>query len=259
MANVNLATKFLTTGFVKPVSLNTRAYNRFYTKPCDTGKTSEKININKWGSLEDFYSIFLDIKRFINDYILEEDANTVYSKKPCVNIRKIAKKIGLKTEKVQDESIDYKRVVLRDTTIYLNKESGKKEQSFSIARVIFHFIFSQKKYRDLMPAVSEKKEKWEKGMRADRGMAVSANSNIEDVIAGYFAANVLLPIERFVLWEDKTDEEIARAFKVVKECVQARRKEIPYELELLAPEENSFDSEDTTLLSFETVNHTPEG
>jgi len=53
-------------------------------------------------------------------------------------------------------------------------------------------------------------------------------------IADYFAANLLVPIERFMLWEDKTDEEIATAFKVPVECIRKRRDEIDLELEYLA-------------------------
>jgi len=53
-------------------------------------------------------------------------------------------------------------------------------------------------------------------------------------IADYFAANLLVPIERFLLWEDKTDEEIAAVFKVPVECIKKRRDEIELELEYLA-------------------------
>jgi len=53
-------------------------------------------------------------------------------------------------------------------------------------------------------------------------------------IADYFAANLLVPIERFMLWEDKPDEEIAAAFKVPVECIKKRRDEIELELEYLA-------------------------
>jgi len=53
-------------------------------------------------------------------------------------------------------------------------------------------------------------------------------------IADYFAANLLVPIERFMLWEDKPDDEIAEKFKVPLECIKKRREEVALELEYLA-------------------------
>jgi len=53
-------------------------------------------------------------------------------------------------------------------------------------------------------------------------------------IADYFAANLLVPIERFMLWEDKPDDEIAEKFKVPVECIKKRREEVALELEYLA-------------------------
>ena len=61
-------------------------------------------------------------------------------------------------------------------------------------------------------------------------------------IADYFAANLLVPTERFVLWEDKTDEEIAEAFKVTERCIQKRRdEEIEKEIDFLTPKNLSSD------------------
>ena len=51
------------------------------------------------------------------------------------------------------------------------------------------------------------------------------NETIEEEIADYFAANLLVPTERFMLWEDKTDKEIARIFRVTKKCIKKRREE----------------------------------
>jgi Zn-dependent peptidase ImmA (M78 family) len=58
---------------------------------------------------------------------------------------------------------------------------------------------------------------------------------IGEEIADYFAANLLVPTERFILWEDKTDEEIARAFGVTEDCIRKRREEIGNELHFMAP------------------------
>ncbi|MDR2490585.1 MAG: hypothetical protein LBD20_04190 [Spirochaetaceae bacterium] len=50
----------------------------------------------------------------------------------------------------------------------------------------------------------------------------------------YSAANLLMPTERFILWEDRTDREIAQAFGVTEKCVVKRREEIPIEIEILS-------------------------
>jgi len=58
---------------------------------------------------------------------------------------------------------------------------------------------------------------------------------VEDEIADYFAANLLVPVDRFILWDDKPDEEIAKAFKTVIKCITKRRIEIKNELEIMKP------------------------
>jgi len=75
-----------------------------------------------------------------------------------------------------------------------------------------------------------------KGDRKLNGEFISKATDdlYNEEIADCFAANLLVPVERFVLWEDKTDEEIATAFKVPVECIKKRRDEIDLELEYLA-------------------------
>jgi Zn-dependent peptidase ImmA (M78 family) len=51
---------------------------------------------------------------------------------------------------------------------------------------------------------------------------------IEEEIADYFAANLLVPTELLTLWEDKSDNKIANAFGVPIKCIKKRRK---YEIE----------------------------
>ena len=65
------------------------------------------------------------------------------------------------------------------------------------------------------------------------------NAIVEE-IADYFAANLLVPTERFILWEDKTDKEIAQAFGVTEGCVRKRRnEEIEHELNFMVPQNQS--------------------
>jgi hypothetical protein len=62
----------------------------------------------------------------------------------------------------------------------------------------------------------------------------AADDLYNEEIADYFSANLLVPLERFVLWEDRSDDEIAAAFQVPVECIIKRRKEATIELEFLA-------------------------
>jgi len=61
----------------------------------------------------------------------------------------------------------------------------------------------------------------------------------EEEIADYFAANLLVPIERFILWENETDELIADKFKVSIRCIQKRREEIERERDFMIPKNQS--------------------
>jgi len=59
------------------------------------------------------------------------------------------------------------------------------------------------------------------------------NKLYDEEMADYFAANLLVPTERFILWEDKSDSEIAKAFKVSRACIKKRREEIKHELNFI--------------------------
>ena len=60
-----------------------------------------------------------------------------------------------------------------------------------------------------------------------------ANKLYDEEMADYFAANLLVPVERLILWEDKTVPAIAKAFKVSTACIKKRRQEIGYELDFI--------------------------
>jgi len=55
------------------------------------------------------------------------------------------------------------------------------------------------------------------------------NRLYDEETADYFAANMLVPTERFILWEDRSDREIAKAFKVPIRCIKKRREEALFE------------------------------
>lgn len=57
------------------------------------------------------------------------------------------------------------------------------------------------------------------------------NRLYEEELADYFAANLLVPLERFQLWEHKADRTIAKAFNVSLDCIRKRRQEAKSERE----------------------------
>jgi hypothetical protein len=59
------------------------------------------------------------------------------------------------------------------------------------------------------------------------------NKLYNEEVADYFAANVLVPYERFLYWKDKPDGKIAKKFKVTKACIKKRRKEFKHELDFM--------------------------
>jgi hypothetical protein len=44
---------------------------------------------------------------------------------------------------------------------------------------------------------------------------------------------LLVPINRFQLWENREDQEIADAFQVEEKCIIKRREEVQHELNIL--------------------------
>ena len=184
--------------------------------------------------------IFLTLKKCIDVTIPRNDGGN-FTENPYVDIEAIAKKIGITDiQRVQPEifidkkTVHIKHAVLIGTVIFLNIHDNPEKQRFSVAHEIFHFFVRQTEEDNLLRAVARQGEAWKK---ENAGSATA----VEEIIADYYAANLLIPTERFILWEDKTDEEIAAAFGVEPKCIRERRKEIRQELNLLLPKNLSSD------------------
>jgi Zn-dependent peptidase ImmA (M78 family) len=261
--------------------------------------------------LPDFYSVFPDIKRYINKLIFKDiSVKTNYTKKPLVNVKHIAKKLGLKIilfsfedffNILEKHGIDVKNIpnafiipkhaflAYKEAIIFINKDDSIEERLFSIAHEIFHYVFLKDQNKN-MPIIADKKRAWTALLEKKLNIKSLKNDNyqrdndnlvsrlnyayrnnkiiqkkfrtilrdisfkhsefielisdalkedisdmVENEIADYFAANLLVPTERFILWDDKPDEKIANAFKTVKECIQKRKIEIKNELEIMKP------------------------
>ena len=183
---------------------------------------------------EDVKRAFFPVLKNCIDTIITQDENRCYSEDPYIDIEAIAKGCGITNiRRISSKGILDKHAFLVEKDIYVNEEDNPEKQRFAIAHEIFHFMTNWP-IRDSMQAVARQGEAW-KQQNAGSLEAMS------EVVADYFAANLLIPTEYFILWEDKADEEIAKAFGVEPKCIKKRREEIGYELDMMAPQSLSSD------------------
>jgi hypothetical protein len=188
------------------------------------------------------------------DELFPQDKNISFAENPFVDVNTIAKECGITAiHYVSPENIFHKHAILIGTEIFVNNQDNTEKQRFAIAHETFHFL-TDWPVSASMQAVAREGEAWKKQN------AGSTNAIVE-VVSDYFAANLLIPAERFILWEDKPDEEIARAFGVEAKCIRKRREEIEQELDLMAPQNLSSNVKLKNLapLSLDALDHIMEG
>jgi len=198
-------------------------------------------------SISNFYSIFINIKRFVNK-LLTQNNNVSFLEDPSVNIESIAIRHGITNIRyVPSIEVNGKHALLIGTEILVNNRDNPEKQRFSIAHEIFHF-FTREDNNNGLPAVARQGETWKR-------QHANSSEAVDEEIADYFAANLLIPTERFILWEDKSNEEIAHVFGVEVRCIQKRREEIEQELDLMVPQNQSSDdeTEEQSLLSLDEL------
>jgi len=192
-------------------------------------------------------TFFLVLKEGINIIISQNENHNV-------DIETIAEKCGItKIQRVPSKSILDKHAILIGTEIYVNKDDNPEKQRFAIAHEIFHFL-TKWPMRDSMQSVARQGEAWKKQNEG----SLEADT---EVIADYFAANLLIPTEHFILLENKSDEEIANVFGVEAKCIGKRREEIENELDLITPNNLSsdIDLKNQAPLSLDELDHVLEG
>jgi len=183
-------------------------------------------------------NFFPVLKAFIDKNLLEDKDG--FTEAPFVNIEDVAQKTGIRDIKyvLPEEFPDTCKnahAYLKDSIIYVNKKDNKEKQRFSIAHEIFHHKFELiNEDGSASKAVARRGNAWKE-------QNVGTEEAVGEDIADYFAANLLVPSERFILWEEKPDEEIAGAFNVELKCIKRRREEIEYERRQLEPGNLSSD------------------
>jgi Zn-dependent peptidase ImmA (M78 family) len=186
-------------------------------------------------------AVFLIIKQYLAQFQNQDEA-VCYSEFPYVDILKMAEKMGIVAIKFGSpehfKSNKHAYLDKKNATIYINKKDSQEEQRFSIAHELFHFFLYKKElFEALQMNTTQKKIINDLVLlNDDSNIKERENSNkgkkLEDV-ADYFAANLLVPIERLTLWEDKGDKEIAKAFDVTVKSIKKRKDEIKSEIDFM--------------------------
>ena len=208
----------------------------------------------KWNSRAVF-NFFPVIKRSVNGLLGDGDD---YSANPRVEIEALAKNNGIKDIRYVPPEVIWGKypkahayINMEESIIYVSDKDNPEKQRFSIAHEIFHSIFILlNKNGSALSVVTRRGDTWKKEN------AGSEEAEGED-IADFFAGNLLVPTERFILWEDKSDKEIAMAFGVEEECIRKRREEIEHELYIMMPKDLSSDAEieEPAPLSLDELDH----
>jgi len=174
------------------------------------------------------------ITALVDTLLTAYDTPKVYSEDPSVDIFIIAKNIGIKEViPVPSEELEGNHAIFENSKIKIDKYDPKEKQVFSIAHEIGHIVLGHiditAKYKVARHGISRINEQLERIMAKEIENIIfikQLQELVDDIFADFFAANLLVPVNRFLLWEDKSDSEIAAAFGVEVKCIGKRRQEI---------------------------------
>jgi Zn-dependent peptidase ImmA (M78 family) len=188
------------------------------------------------------------INQKVNELLLKhDDPAKDLTIDPSVNIAKIAKACGIKKVMyVSPNQLNGEHAVFKDGVVKIDKTDADGQRIFDLAHEVGHIVFNY-----ITKSIELKIVQPRSGVKVDFPLFTSSvvykaarqgtrrkselppeERQIEDFF-DYFAANLLVPINRFQLWEDKTDKKIAEAFKVETKCIKKRRREVEYEMDIL--------------------------
>ena len=182
-----------------------------------------------------FYKLFTTLKNHTNSLIADFRANDPMIN-PSIDSFHIAATLGLSIQTVSEQQSGH-HALLINNIIFLNEKENHWQHRFSVAHEIGHHLFSipENNSQELIAARMGNtwKNKTFASLYSNHDIHV-VKELLEEESLDYFAANLLMPAERFILWEDRTDREIAQAFGVTEKCAAKRREEIPEEMEILS-------------------------
>jgi len=165
---------------------------------------------------------------------------------PSVDIMKIAQACGVKKViSVSPDQLDGKHAIVVDGVVRIDKNDAYGQKFFDLAHEVGHIVFGQYTMvtgfkftpqgngnKPFVLTISREYKAARQGTRKKSELSPE-DREIENFF-DRFAAILLVPIHRFQLWEDKSNKEIAEAFKVEESCIAKRRNEIEYEANMLS-------------------------
>jgi hypothetical protein len=186
-----------------------------------------------------FCKVYLIIKQYIDLFLAQDNNDVCYSEFPYVDIFKVADGLGIAAIKYAPPGSlgpnEHAWLDKENAVIYVNKDDSEEEQRFSIAHELFHFLFFRTDLllKDVKLNPSQIKIVKKLTVLNEPNKKRGNDKRKVEQIADHFAANLLVPIERFSLWEDKQNSEIAKAFGVTEKCIWKRRGEVENELDYM--------------------------
>jgi len=187
------------------------------------------------------------VNQKVNELLLKhEDPAKDVTVDPSVNIMKIAKACDInEVILVPPSQLGGKHAVVENGVVKIDENDAEGQRLFDLAHEVGHIVFNQITHMDIVVkfdntsyVLQSTKYKAARHGTKRKLELPPGEREIEDFI-DHFAANLLVPINRFQLWEDKTDKEIAKAFKVEEKCIKKRRQEVAYEVSILTSEMKS--------------------
>jgi len=184
------------------------------------------------------------VNQKVNELLLKhEDTAKDVAVDPSVDIMKIAKACGInEVILVPPSQLGGKHAVVENGVVKIDENDAEGQRLFDLAHEVGHIVFNQITHMDIVVKfentsyiLQSTKYKAARHGTKRKSELPPGEREIEDFI-DHFAANLLIPINRFQLWEDKTDKEIAEAFKVEEKCIKKRRQEVVYEVSILTSE-----------------------
>ena len=174
------------------------------------------------------------ISALVDTLLSAYDTPKVYSEDPSVDISKIAINLGIEeVVPVPSGELEGNHAIFENSRIKIDKDDPKEKQVFSVAHEIGHIVLGHiditAKYKVARHGISRINEQYRKIMTENIKNIISIQllqELVDDRLADFFAASLLVPVNRFLLWEDRPDDEIATAFGVEEKCIIKRRQEI---------------------------------
>jgi Zn-dependent peptidase ImmA (M78 family) len=200
------------------------------------------INNDKNNRRKIFGELSFAIRHSVNELLKNDSVD--FAKNPKVNVVKLLETRGYKiTEEVFEEAGDgkNKKHAKLDTVnkiITLNESDSDEEKRFSLAHEFGHIIFEIQE-DNAVESIAHQLVARESSTENSLVLydicekRIDSKKPIYEEVMDYFAANLLLPIERFFFWSDKTAGEIAKAFGVNEKCVAKRIDEIRHSVRLI--------------------------